>query len=166
MTRAGRKTQQLQIRVSEAQKLAIRDQAAKAGMSMSDWVLMKLVPSARGRFQALTAAIAASGRPGDEFAELLEFLDALGAREFAEAVSEPPPAELDAYWANYVAGAVEHAAGMKRVALPHWTWEVEPLDEPVFGSDLTSVRLHLLTRSPPAFSRRNIFIDATVGNRV
>lgn len=161
-----RKTQQLQIRVSEAQKRAIREQAARAGMSMSDWVLMKLAPPARERFQALASEIAAGDEPGYAFAELLDLLDSLGACEFEEAVAERPRAQLDPYWANYVAGAVEHTAAMKRTALPAWTREVEPLDEPVFGSDLRSVRLYLLTHSPPAFSHRNIFIDATVGSRV
>jgi hypothetical protein len=41
-----------------------------------------------------------------------------------------------------------------------------PLAEPVFGSDLMSLRLYLLTHSPAPFRRRNIFIDASVGFRV
>jgi hypothetical protein len=40
------------------------------------------------------------------------------------------------------------------------------LPQPVFGSELKALRLHLLTNSPPAFRRRNIFIDATLGDRV
>jgi hypothetical protein len=36
----------------------------------------------------------------------------------------------------------------------------------VFGSTLVSLRLYLLTHSPPPFRRRNIFIDATVGSSV
>jgi hypothetical protein len=36
----------------------------------------------------------------------------------------------------------------------------------VFGTPIESLRLHLLTASPPAFRRRRIFIDATVGDRV
>ncbi|HTY49830.1 MAG TPA: hypothetical protein VMB48_09070 [Steroidobacteraceae bacterium] len=40
------------------------------------------------------------------------------------------------------------------------------MSEPAFGSELRSLRLHLLTQSPPAFRCRNIFIDASVGERV
>jgi hypothetical protein len=40
------------------------------------------------------------------------------------------------------------------------------LTEPVFGSELQSLRLYLLTHSPPPFRARNIFIDATLGDRV
>jgi hypothetical protein len=36
----------------------------------------------------------------------------------------------------------------------------------VFGSDLQSLRLHLLTHSPPPFLARNIFVDATLGDRI
>ncbi len=166
MKRTEHKTQQLQIRVSEAQKSAIRASAARAGMSISDWVLTKLVPPARDKFQALTAAIASSDEAGYEFAELLEYLGSLGAHEFEEAVSEPPHCALDSYWSNYIAGAVEHTAAIKHVSVPLWTRDVKPLEDPAFGSDLQSVRLYLLTHSPPAFSHRNIFIDATVGSQV
>jgi hypothetical protein len=44
--------------------------------------------------------------------------------------------------------------------------EVAPLEEPHFGAPLQSLRLHLLAASPVAFKRRNIFVDAAVGDRV
>ena len=43
---------------------------------------------------------------------------------------------------------------------------IAPLASPVFGSKLESLRLYLLTHSPPPFRRRNIFIDASIGARV
>jgi hypothetical protein len=52
------------------------------------------------------------------------------------------------------------------VAVPEWTRSIPLLVEPVFGSDLKSLRLHLLTNSPPPFRSRNIFIDSTLGDRV
>jgi len=55
---------------------------------------------------------------------------------------------------------------LKNTQPPAWTEDVPPLDEPIFGSSLQSLRLHLLTNSPPAFSRRNIFIDSNIGDRV
>jgi hypothetical protein len=43
---------------------------------------------------------------------------------------------------------------------------VVPLEEPAFGTALQSLRLHLLTHSPPPFRLRNIFIDSSLGQRV
>ena len=61
---------------------------------------------------------------------------------------------------------VEYACARAGTPPPAWAGAIAPLAEPVFGSGLTSLRLHLLTRSPAPFRRRNIFIDATVGDRV
>jgi hypothetical protein len=61
---------------------------------------------------------------------------------------------------------VELAAKLKNVAPPLWTRQIAPLDKPYFGSDLSSLRLYLLTNAPPVFRRRNIFIDASLGDRV
>jgi len=162
------KAEQLQIRVSAAQKQAIREQARKAGMSMSNWVLHRIAPTAPAQqeFQALLAELAGSDAPGYAFAELLDLLEPLGARELEQAVCEPPRVRLAPYWSCYLAATIEHTAAMKDAQAPAWTRDVPPLDEPAFGSTLQSVRLHLLVHSPPAFARRNIFIDATVGDRV
>ena len=166
MKASERKSHQLQIRVSASQKRAIQEQARRAGMSMSDWVLSRIVAPAEERFQALVAALAVSDEPGYAFAELLDLFDSLGAHELEQAVSAPPAAPLDAYWSNYVAATIEHAAARKGVSAPAWTRDVRPLEEPVFGSALRSLRLHLLTHSPAAFARRNIFIDSSIGGRV
>jgi uncharacterized protein (DUF1778 family) len=160
------KTRQLQIRVSPAQKLAIQRQAERARMSMSEWILDKLLPSSQATFQSLVEALAASDQPSFVFAELLDVLGPMNAEEFEVAVSEPPRVELDPYWRNYVAATVEHAAATKQARAPSWTRDIAPLDEPVFGSSLASLRLHLLVNSPPAFAARNIFIDSSVGERV
>jgi hypothetical protein len=133
---------------------------------MSEWVLARLLPAPQEHFQALLHELARSKDPGSAFAELLEFLARLAPREYALAVGEAPRAALDTYWANYVAATVEHGASQKQVRAPTWTRDVRPLDEPVFASSLTSLRLHLLVKSPPAFSRRNLFVDATLGDRV
>jgi hypothetical protein len=61
---------------------------------------------------------------------------------------------------------VEYAAARKELRPPDWTADVPPVAEPYFGTDLLTLRAHLLTRSPPPFRRRNIFIDASVGDRV
>jgi hypothetical protein len=164
------KTQQLQIRISAAEKVAIQRTAARAGMDMSAWVLSRLLPPAAPRFRELTRAVAAPPPGAVErrfaFAELSDFLAALGRGEFASAVREAPPDGADPYTANYIAAMVETAAHRNRLPPPAWAERVAPLDEPVFGTGLESLRLHLLTAAPPAFRRRNIFIDASIGARV
>lgn len=98
-------------------------------------------------------------------AELNAWLAGLGAGELREALASPP-AGLTPYLANYVAAMTEVACARTGVAAPSWTGAIGPLDEPVFGSELMSLRLYLLTHSPAPFRRRNIFIDASVGSRV
>jgi hypothetical protein len=161
-----RKTEQLQIRVSPMQKRAIRNKAQRAGLSMSDWLLAQVLSPVQATFQGLVQELHSSEEPGFAFAELLELLGSLSASQFQLAVSEAPDAELSPYWASYLAATVEHAASLKHVEAPLWTNTVPPLAEPAFGSSLASLRLHLLTHSPPAFARRNIFIDSSVGDRV
>jgi hypothetical protein len=161
------KNEFLQIRVTPAQKAVIRAQAEQAGMDMSSYVLGRLIPAPRADFQALVAALSSAGEKRRyALAALNDFLAEASAREFAEATAEAPADALDAYLANYVAAMIETAAHRLGVSAPDWTQAVAPLAEPRFGSALPGLRLHLLTHSPPAFRRRNIFIDSTIGSRV
>ena len=162
----NRKSAQLQIRVSESQKAALRRHAKRAGMSMSDWVLSRVLPPLRETFQGLIEALSTAEKPGYVLAELNELLTPLTTGEFELAVAEPPQVQLDPYWANYVAAMIEQAAASKRTEAPRWTENVSPLADPVFGTSLKSLRLHLLTHAPLAFRRRNIFIDSSIGDRV
>ena len=161
------KTHQLQIRVTAAEKAAIQRAAARAGMGMSSWVLSRVLPSRQPQFRELCQALVAAGDDRRyTLAELNDFLAALDAADFADAVREPLPEHLEPYLANYVAAMVETAANGKGVPAPAWADSVLPLDEPAFGTPILGVRLHLLTAAPPAFRRRNIFIDASIGDRV
>jgi len=160
------KTSQLQIRVSAAEKSAIRAAARRADMDISAWVLERVLPGAQRRFNELTTALA--GEPTHRrlvLAALNDLLAGLDAGQFATALADAPSA-LDARTLNYVAAMIETAAHRLRIAPPAWTRDVRPLAAPLFGSTLPGLRLHLLTASPPAFKRRNIFIDSTVGDRV
>lgn len=164
------KTAQLQLRVSPAEKARIREAAARAGVDMSEWVLSHLFPAEGETFLRLVGELreVAKGQStgtSHAIAALNDFLADLPADRFVEAVSAHPDG-LSPFHANYVAAMVEHAAYLKGAPPPAWVAEVAPLERPVFGSELASLRLHLLTKSPPAFRRRNIFIDATVGDRV
>jgi len=166
---ATTKSGQLQIRVSPSQKSAIRSAARRAGLGMSAYILARLLPAPAHRFEALTREIATAGQDSAvarfALAELNAWLASLGSGELSEAVSAPP-ARLTPYLANYVAAMVELACATHGVALPAWVRATAPLAEPIFGSTLLSLRLHLLTHSPAPFRRRNIYIDASVGSRV
>ena len=163
---AGSKTAQLQIRVSAAEKAAIQRAARRAGMDMSSFVLGRLLPAAGARFQKLLAECADEVGARHALADLNTLLTGLGAGELRDAVASPLPPDLNAYRANYIAAMVEYACAQRRITPPAWTAVIAPLVSPKFGSELESLRLYLLTHSPPPFRRRNIFIDASIGARV
>jgi uncharacterized protein (DUF1778 family) len=160
-----RKSAQLQIRVTRSEKAAILAAAKAAGMDMSRYVLERVFPPAAGRFQE---AVVAAARTQKSFAlaELNSLLAALPAAELRDAVATLPPTALSPFLANYVAAMVEYACARRDIAPPGWTRNITPLREPVFATSLLSLRLHLLTHSPPPFRHRNIFIDSSIGARV
>jgi uncharacterized protein (DUF1778 family) len=155
--RTSSKTAQMQIRVSADQKTAIQRAAARAGMDMSAYVLAQVLPVPATQFRDCAAACVVSDSPRFALAELNSLLSALTA---------PPPEGLTPFLANYIAAMVEHACAKRSMVVPAWTHSIPPLAEPVFGSDLRSLRLYLLTNSPPPFRGRNIFIDSTLGDQV
>jgi hypothetical protein len=163
---AATKSAQLQIRVSPAEKAAIERAARRAGLDMSAYVLARVLPALRIRFAELTEACREPASERFALAELSGWLGELSRAELREAVASPPVPGLTPYLANYVAAMVEYACARRAIAPPSWTQSIAPLAEPVFGSTLMSLRLHLLTHSPPPFRRRNIFIDSSVGARV
>ena len=164
--RRNNKSLQLQIRVSPRQKAAIARFAHKANIGISQWVLSKALPSSQQEFQALLDQLKAASNPKYILAEIHDLLNAVAADEFELMVSQPPHVLMSSYLMNYIAAMVEYAAAKKARTAPAWTREIPPLDQPVFGSDLESLKLYLFTHSPPPFRRRNIFIDSTIGQRV
>ncbi len=95
-----------------------------------------------------------------------ELLAKLAPSELQDAIVDAPKTPLTPFLMNYVAAMVEVACQRRAIPPPAWTRGIAPLDEPAFGSTLRSLRMHLLTHSPAAFRRRNIFIDASLGDRV
>jgi hypothetical protein len=160
------KTAQMQIRVSANEKTAIQRAAARAGMDMSAYVLARVLSVPAAQFQDCVRDCADSESPRFALAELNSLLSDLTAGELRDAIATPPPSGLSPFLRNYIAAMVEYACARRAVAVPEWTRSIAPLAEPVYGSELLSLRLYLLTHSPPPFRVRNIFIDATVGNRV
>ncbi|MEA3247634.1 MAG: DUF1778 domain-containing protein, partial [Gemmatimonadota bacterium] len=160
------KSSQLQIRVTPRQKSALKQRAALAGLDVSAFVLSRALPPESARFADLLRALRNEERARFVLAELNDFLETCAPATFADAVAHADVAPLPARTANYVAAMVEMAAHRKGVAPPEWTAGVPPLDEPWFGTSLTRLRPHLLAASPAPFRRRNIFVDATIGDRV
>jgi hypothetical protein len=161
------KTQQLQIRVSADQKAQIKARAELVGEDVSKWVLRQLLPPVQDEFQRLSRALASRRTDRSHaLAELHDFLGRLSAKTLAQAVQDSPMGTLELFEANYVAAMVEYTCIAKGAELPEWIRDVEPLPTPWFASALQSLRVYLLTHSPPAFRRRNLFVDSTVGDRV
>lgn len=160
------RSEQLQIRVSPAEKAAIRRAAEQAGLDMSAYVLRRTLPSAAIRFKECIEACAGPAPASFGLAELNTLLASWTAAELQDATAVPPTTALTPFLSNYIAAMIEQACEQRSVRVPGWVRAIVALAEPVFGSGLQSLRLHLLTHSPPAFRRRNIFIDATVGDRV
>lgn len=163
---AGVKTAQLQIRVTPAEKARLARAARRAGLGLSAYVLAKALSDRAGEWHSLGRDLAGPGNRRLALAALSAWLAKLGAGELHEAVQGPPPASLPEELANTVAAMVEHACAAALVRPPEWTRDVPPLAHPVFGSTLASLRLHLLANSPPAFRRRNLFVDTAVGGQV
>ena len=163
------KSDQLQIRVSAEQKRRLKQLAAAAGMDVSAWVLSRTLPNESERFQELTNTISTAANDAARrlaLAELADFLRVLPTGAFRRAVAEPPREPLDPAWRNHLAGIIELAASRRGQAPPPWTRNVPPSQEPVFGSSLSSLRLYLLTLAPVALRRRNLFMDASIDDRV
>jgi len=162
----GPKNAQLQIRISAADKAAVQRAAKRAGMDMSAYVLSRLLPVPALRFQECIAACARQASPALALAELNSLLSALSPGEMRDAVAAPPAVACTPFTANYIAAMVEYGCARCSLPAPSWTRAIVPLESPVFGSTLESMRLHLLMHSPPPFRNRNIFIDTSLGGRV
>jgi uncharacterized protein (DUF1778 family) len=163
----GTKESQLQIRVTSAEKAAIRSAAQRAGMEVSTWVLARVLPQPGRAFRELLQQLVQNpAQRRFTLAALNDLLTGTPAAAFADMVSEPPSVSWDEWTANYVAAMVETAAHGHRLDPPPWAATIAPLDQPAFGSPLPRLRLHLLLASPPAFKRRNLFVDSTLGDRV
>ena len=156
---------QLQIRVTEAEKEAIRAAAARAGMGMSEWVLARALPEPAARLESLAHRADVDNSHG-VWAEIIDLIQERTGVDFKTAVGDVDPAGLTPFTANYLAALVEATAARLGQIPPPWTSAVAPLPAPWFGTDLRRLREHLLLHAPVAFRRRNIFIDAQVGDRV
>lgn len=159
------KSHQLQIRVTPADKAALKHLARRAGMDVSAYVLSRVCPPAAAELARLLRTLR-QGPDRFALAEVSDVLARLAPAEFGAAVDSLDVSRLSPWLQNYVAAMVEHAAHRNGQAPPAWVHEVEPLDRPWFAVPFARLRPYLLRVAPVAFKRRNLFVDATVGDRV
>lgn len=162
---ATTKSTHLQIRLTAAEKSAIQAGAERAGLDMSRYVLDRVLPPVSRRLQSLVDELVTSATPKFVLAEINQLLSGLTRKNIADALAIALPSRLDPYLANYVAAMVEQACARSGIAPPAWVHTVAPLEQPRFASELPALRLHLLKHSPAPFRRRNIFVDASVGDQ-
>ncbi len=160
------KTEQLQIRVTPREKALLKRRARAAGLDLSAFVLARALPPEDERLAAILRALRDTASVRFALAELHDFLHACPPGGFAAAAEHVDLGALSPYLQNYVAAMFEQAAHQKGVAPPEWTREIAPLDAPHFATPIVTLRAHLLRASPVPFKRRNIFVDAGVGDRV
>lgn len=160
------RSEQLQIRLTPAEKAALKRRARAAGQDLSAYVLARALPAEADRLATIVWALRDDGNRRFALAALNDALSSLAPIDFSEALAQIDVRSLSPFLQNYVAAMVEHAAYHKGVDAPEWTNVVDPLDEPFFATQLRSLRIHLLRVAPVAFRRRNIFVDSTVGARV
>jgi hypothetical protein len=165
------KSEQLQIRVTPRQKAALKRQARAAGLDVSSYVLARVLLPERDRLAVLLRELGSSVDHRFALAEMHDFLADCPPMAFAEALQHSTLivkalAGLSPFLQNYVAAMVEQAAAQKGQTPPLWVRDVQPLDAPYFAGELRSLRQYLLAVSPVPFKRRNLFVDATIGDRV
>ena len=103
----GAKTEQLQIRVTPRQKAALKRAARRAGQSVSEYVLARVLPSGRDRLEELVGALSDERQRRYALAEINALLAGLEPVELAEAIATRPPGDLTPYMQNYLAAMIE-----------------------------------------------------------
>ena len=162
----ARKNAFLQIRVSPSQKAALRRQARRVGMDVSRFVLDRVLPEWGTQLQSLLDRLTKKPMDAALLAAIGDALREISTPGFIGATAALGVHHLGDLDRTLIAAMVEHAAALKGVSAPPWTMKIGPLKEPYFASALPSLRLHLLTASPPPYRRRNLFLDASLDDRV
>ncbi len=161
-----KKTEHLQIRVTKEQKQLIKSSAQLSGIDMSTWILLRVLNVNSQRFIELTNKFILSKNESFIFAEINDFLHQLNTSNFELAVKNKPSHSLSNFQLNYIVAMITHKAKQLNLRRPEWTHTISVLTEPYFGTQLKSLRVHLLINSPIAFKQRNIFIDSSIGDRI
>ncbi|HUG36455.1 MAG TPA: hypothetical protein VML54_05860, partial [Candidatus Limnocylindrales bacterium] len=154
------KTSQLQIRVSEEEKAALKRLAAAANLSVSAYVLAQALPARYGDLDRLLGELAGAGaRQGAVLGKLAAHISETGADDFADALANPSLEPLSPVLRNQVAAMVEQAAYTRGIDPPEWVDGVPPMGRPHFGWPLSSLRPHQIRGTPVPFKKRGLFFD-------
>lgn len=167
--RVPTKDSQLQIRISKELKAALQAAASSEGKELSAWILGQLTPAYIRRWCTLCDSLAeCTSIQSATFplASVSDLISKISSAELSHLLRFPPSVKLAPEVLAYLASMLEHAAYDKKTEIPQWVSQVPPLESPIFGSSLISLREHLLINSPAAYKKRNIFIDSPVGGRV
>jgi uncharacterized protein (DUF1778 family) len=162
----ARKSEQLQIRVTPEQKRTLKHLSRAAGADLSSYVLSRALPAHAERFAQLVALLAEGEDHRYVLAELSDLLSGLAAGELTQAVGSADLSGLSPFLQNYVSAMVEQTCASRGVRPPEWTRGIPPLETPWFATPMKRLRAHLLRSSPVPYKRRNLFVDAGVGDRV
>lgn len=162
-----RKTAQLQIRITPSAKARLRREAMAAGVDVSTLVLQRALPEPQDAFAALVGTAAGASRRSFALAAIHDLLAGTPRTALTQLVQTLPNRARDDGWlANYLAAMVETRCAQLDLPCPPWTREIAPLARPWFATALRTLWPLLLRTAPPAFRRRNLFVDSTVGDRV
>lgn len=156
----GTKTSQLQIRVSPEQKQALKQLAAEAGLNVSQYVLVTVLPQGQAEFARLAHDLVGHKTRRVALEALQGYLEGLTSDELRLTVATLDVMALSPVLQNYVAATVEQATRLMEIDAPTWTRSIAPLDRPHFAWEPRSLRPHLMRITPLAFKRRNVFVDA------
>jgi hypothetical protein len=156
----GAKTSQLQIRVSEEEKAALKRQASAAKMSVSAYVLAQALPARHRDLDRLLGELEGAGAPQRAvLQELAAHISETEPDDFAEALANLSVEPLSPILRNQVAAMVEQAAYARGIDPPEWVDGVPPMGRPHYGWPLSSLRPHQIRVTPVPFKKRGIFFD-------
>ena len=160
-TRSG----QLQIRVTPAEKAALKRLAADAGQSVSAFVLARALPQGHDGVNRRVRALGGGKMLSNTMSDLQLYLSSLSPHEFEAAVAGVDIEELTPLQANCAAAAVEGEAWRRARKAPAWTQAIEPLGQPYFAWGLPSLRPHLMRVTPAPLKRRNVYLPDSADTR-
>jgi hypothetical protein len=152
------KTSQLQIRVTPAEKAALKRMAEGAGLSVSAFVLHRALPGNREALDRRIRALEGGKNISRALSDLQLHLQTIAEEEFATSVAAVETDGLTPLQANCAAAAVEGEAWRRGQTPPDWVRRVDPLERPHFGWGLRSLRPHLMRVTRAPFKRRNVYI--------
>ena len=152
------RTSQLQIRVSPAEKAALKRLASLSGQTVSAYVLAQALPAATDSLSASLKELRVEPpEPAPDLAPLRRSLSVLPPNEFRERLASVNVADLTNLTQNRVAALVEEVSYNLGIDPPSWVAAIPPLDRPFFRWQLPSLRPHQLRATPVSLKRRNVF---------